>query len=349
MKEWTAADLLALSSAYWPSALVQTGVRLDLFTLLDGPAQTGRALAAATGCNERGLAMLLTALTAAELLAVQKPDGETDTGPASFAHCMDTLYTAPASTVQYMSRKSPEYLGFIIDHHYHLQPAWHQLGESVRLGKGMRVSSSDTEEAHEREAFLMGMFNIAVQQAENIARHLDLSGRKRLLDVGGGPGTYAVYFCRQNPDLQATIFDKPTSRPYAESIVNRYGLSSRIDFVGGDFDTGELPRGYDVAWISQILHGTSPEGAAEIVAKAARSLKPRGLLCIQEFMLDDNLEGPLFPALFSLNMLVGTDGGQAYTRSELMDMMHRAGVKDARQLQIQLPQGCAVLVGEMPG
>ena len=193
----------------------------------------------------------------------------------------------------------------------------------------------------------MGMFNVAAQQAEGVAAHLDLSGRTKLLDLGGGPGTYAVYFCLANPRLRATVFDKPTTRPYAEAIIRRFGLEDRIDFVGGDFFGDPLPQDYDAVWLSQILHGTAPDGAREVVARAARVVVPGGLIAVQEFMLDDTLDGPLFSAQFSLNMLLGTDGGQAFTRSEIAAMLRSAGAVDLRWVAPSLPPGCAIMQGRV--
>jgi SAM-dependent methyltransferase len=208
-------------------------------------------------------------------------------------------------------------------------------------------NSAHTLNEEEREAFLMGMFNIARGQADAVAGALDLSGRKRLIDVGGGPGTYAIYFCRQNPELRATIFDLPTTEPFARKTVSHYGLAERICFVAGDFDKDSLPPGQDVAWLSQVLHQASPDVAAKLIKNAARCLNPGGLLCIQEFVLDDDRSGPEHAALFSLNMLVQTAGGQAYAYSHIVDMLRAAGARSVRALDVALPQSCRILVGQM--
>ena len=329
MKEWTAPELLHLSGSYWTCCAVQTAVRLDLFTALAGGPRTEEELAAGLGCNLRALRMLITALTALEFLERR---GE--------------AVAASPSILTYLSRSSPEYVGFIIRHHAGIMPGWTRLAESVKSGRSGREGNSFfTDDEEEMEAFLMGMFNVARQQAESIALALDLTGRSRLIDVGGGPGTYAVYFCRHNPGLQAIVFDLPTSEPFARGVVERYGLADRIKFVGGDFLRDELPKGQDVAWLSQVLHGEGPENAARLVKNAAACLRPGGLLCIQEFVLDNDRTGPVHSALFSLNMLVGTNSGQAYTLDEIRAMLENAGAEDIRSLALDLPQGCQVLIG----
>ena len=328
MKEWTAPELLRLSGSYWASCALQAAVQLDLFTALaDGP-RTEAQLAASSGCDLRALRMLVTALTALEFLERRGEAVEAQPG-----------------VLKYLAAGSPEYVGFAIRLQARIMPAWAGLAESVRSGRGPGKSSMHAEDEAGREAFLMGMFSASRQQAETIAEALDLAGRSRLIDVGGGPGAYAVYFCLRNPGLTATIFDLPATEPFARRVAESYGLADRIDFKGGDFFRDELPKGQDVAWLSQVLHVEGPEQAALLVRNAAACLRPGGLLGIQEFTLDNDRTGPVHPALFSLNMLVDTDGGQAYTLDELRAMLENAGAGDIRLLDLALPLGCRVLIG----
>jgi SAM-dependent methyltransferase len=212
------------------------------------------------------------------------------------------------------------------------------------LGSGRRTLT--TPDPEERRDFLLGMFNVAQQQAGIIAQALDLSARSHLLDIGGGPGTYALHFCRINPRLRATVFDLPTSGPIARQVIENHNLSGRIDFVGGDYLSDPLPRG-DVAWLSQVLHSEGPARAEFLLRRAADCLPPGGLLCVQDFMLDNDRGGPVHPALFALTMLLETEEGQTYTVEDISAMMKKAGARTVGLLPIDLPQGCRVLVGEM--
>lgn len=325
-------DLLKLSGNYWSSCALHAGVKLDLFThLSDAPLSAGE-LARLISADERALVMLLNALTAMELL--QKDH--------------DTFKTTQFSTA-YLSKKSDTYMGHIIMHHHHLVDGWRRLDEAVTSGAPVRKQSAHESDDKVRESFLMGMFNLASFLAPRIVEQIDLTGRCRLLDLGGGPGTYAIHFCLRNPRLTATIFDLPTTRPFAEQTVNRFGLSGRITFTGGDIVSDEPGTDYDVVWISHLLHSEGPETGAAIVAKAASALKPGGLLLIQEFILDDNRAAPLHPALFSLNMLIGTPSGQAYSQKELAGMMLDAGLEHVGRLQLDLPNGAGIMAGNKDG
>ncbi|MDZ4184986.1 MAG: methyltransferase [Desulfuromonadales bacterium] len=321
---WNPAELLKLSGGYWSACALHAGVKLDLFS----HSGTIAELARATACDVRGLAMLLNALVALGLL---DKEGE---------HYAPTVFSA-----EYLARSSPRYLGYIILHHHHLMAGWSRLDEAVQSGAPLRSPISHAGSAAEQENFEMGMFNLAMQIAPRIVANIDLRGRQRLLDLGGGPGTYAIQFCQANPQLTATVYDLATTRPFAEKTIAAFGLSDRITFAEGDFISDDVPRGFDVAWLSHILHGEGPEGCAVILQRAVEALQPGGILMVQEFILDDSMDTPLFPALFSLNMLLNTPQGQAYSQGQLEAMLRAAGASSIRRLEIDLPNGAGVVVG----
>jgi precorrin-6B methylase 2 len=321
---WNPAELLQLSGGYWSACALHAGVKLDLFS----HAGTASELAQATASDERGLEMLLNALTA---LGLMEKYGD--------------RYSATTFAAEYLSRSSPSYLGYIIMHHHHLMDGWSRLDESVRSGVPIRRRVSHDADESERESFEMGMFNLAMQIAPQVVSNVDLQGKRRLLDLGGGPGTYAIHFCQANPQLTATVYDLPTTRRFAEKTIASFGLSDRITFQDGDFISNDVPGGFDVAWLSHILHGEGTEGCAVILQRAVGALEPGGMLMIQEFILDDNMDGPLFPALFSLNMLLGTPQGRSYSQQQLEAMMTAAGVGSIRRLELDLPSGAGVMAG----
>jgi SAM-dependent methyltransferase len=326
--KWTPGQLLEASGAYWRSSAIHAALELDLFTAMEERSATCQQLAATLSCSQRGMYALLCALTAMGLLERQ-----------------DKLYASTEEARKYLCRTSPQYMGHIILHHKSLVPAWNKLAEAVRTGRPTRTSSHRTENQEEREHFLMGMFNVATLQAKAIAAALDIGGAARLLDMGGGPGTYAITFCQQHPALEAVIYDLPSTRPIAESVVASHHLSQRISFQAGDFLKDPVAGTYDVVWISQVLHAMGPEDAARLVRKAAGALSPGGTLYIQEFLLDGEGGAPVHPALFGCNMLVGTDSGQAYDSEELRRMLADAGAVRVVRLSMSLPQGCGIIEG----
>jgi predicted O-methyltransferase YrrM len=174
---------------------------------------------------------------------------------------------------------------------------------------------------------------------------VDLRGRKHLLDVGGGPGTHAIFFCLANPRLKATVFDLEATAPFALRTIEQFGLANRIEFMAGDYLNEDIRGSYDVALLSHILHAEGPDTCQEILEKTVKVLEPGGLMLVHEFILGDTLDQPLFPALFSLNMLINTPEGQAYSESQLTWMMGNAGVKDITRLLFRGPNDSGVLAG----
>ncbi|MDW7771645.1 MAG: methyltransferase [Desulfobulbaceae bacterium] len=326
-KEWTIGNLLSVSSAYWKGCALQAGVRLGIFTAIHDREVDLTAIARAVECDVRGTEYLLNALAAMGLLI---KDG--------------SQYANSAAAVELLSRESPKYMGHIILHHHHILDGWAQLDQAVRKGAPVRKRSYG-EEA-ERESFLMGMFNLAMGIAPRLASELDLTGRKRLLDLGGGPGTYAIHFCKANPDLSAVIFDRETTRPFAEATIRRFDLTGRIEFAGGDFHDDPLPEGpFDAAWLSHILHSSGPEECQRIIKRTAGVMQPGGLILIHDFILDDTRDGPEFAALFALNMLVHNPQGRTYSRREIGGMLEKAGVRNISLHPFRGPNDSAIMYG----
>lgn len=326
-KNWNPGTLLSVSSAYWTGCTLQAGVRLKVFTGLGAGTVTAPVLAGRLQCDTNSLELLLDALSALGLLE-KRGDAYRNTKEAE----------------ELLVEDSPKYMGHIIQHHHHLLDGWAQLDTVVQSGTPVKKRSYG-EEA-ERESFLMGMFNLAMATAPCVAREISLIDARKMLDIGGGPGTYAVQFCLANPKLQAVIFDRPTTEPFARRIAEQFGVSERIDFLGGDFHTDEIGGGpYDVVWLSHILHSNAPKECQRLLEKVVGLLAPGGEILIHDFILDDTKDGPVFPALFSLNMLLAGNGGRSYSEPEIRDMMEAAGIEDVTRYQFRGPNDSSILVG----
>jgi len=324
-QEWNIGQLLSTSSAYWRSSTIHAAVKLEIFTVLGDEQLTAAEISAKIGAKERGLAMLLNALTAMGLL-------EHD----------DNRYKNAGFSRSCLVRGDQGYVGYIIMHHFHLVDAWAKLHEAVVHDRPVEKRSHGDEV--ERESFQMGMFNLAMAIAPTIAASVNLEGRHHLLDLGGGPGTHAIHFCLANPGLKATIFDRKTTRPFAQKTTERFGVADRIDFVAGDFIADPIKGAFDVAWLSQILHSNSPDECRALIKKTMQAMEPGGLILIHDFFLNDSMDGPLFPALFSMNMLLNNHG-RSYSEKEVSDMMQQAGARDIRRLSFQGPNDSAILCG----
>jgi SAM-dependent methyltransferase len=324
--EWTIGRLLSTASGYWQPCALHAAVKLEIFTQLGERWLPADEIVRQLQGGERGVPALLNALTAMGLLL----ESEGKLANSGFSQT-------------FLCKESPHYKGHIIMHHHHLVDAWAQLDRAVISDKPVRKRFHGEDQ--ERESFQMGMFNLAVDIAPKAAAEIDLHGRSHLLDLGGGPGTYAIFFCLANPRLRATIFDRPTTRDFALKTAERFEVADRVDFVAGDFNKDPITGRYDAAWLSHILHSNSPRECERLIAKVAAALKPGGLIMVHEFFLNDNLNGPLFPALFSLNMLLNSERGRSYSEKEIRAMLERAGVKDIHRLPFNGPNDSYAIGG----
>lgn len=321
------AGILEISGFYWKTCTLHGAVKLGVFTAMGGRRVSAKDLGEEMKVDRRALEMLLNALSAMELLV--KSDG---------------LYANTPLSMKYLSQESPDYIGYMILHHHHLVDSWAQLDVAVRTGGPVRSRMSHTD-SDRRESFLMGMFNLAMGIAPHVSKMIDLSNCRHLLDLGGGPGTYAIHFCLNNPRLRATVFDLHTTQPFALKTIERFGVQDRVDFLPGDYLTEDISGRYDVAWLSHILHGEGPEACQRIIDKTVAALEPGGAVFIHEFVLNNAEDGPLFPTLFSLNMLLGTSDGQAYSDEHLRQMLIRAGARETQRLPFQGPNDSGIIRG----
>jgi len=328
-QEWHPGSLLELSGYYWRSCTLHAGVKLGIFSLIGDDELSVDAIAEQLGGDKRGTETLLNALTAMGLLQ-KEGDWFTNTSAGRSLLCKD----------------SAAYIGYMILHHHHLAESWVSLDRAVQSGKPVRKRASHSE-GEWRESFLMGMFNNAMSTAPRVAKAIDLSQCRRLLDLGGGPGTYAIHFCLNNPRLKATVYDLPTTRPFAEKIISRFGVTDRVQFVPGDYMEQDIPGEYDAVWVSHILHAHGPETCGKILQKATSVLVPEGKILVHDFVLNDTMDSPLFPALFSLNMLLGTSKGRAYSEGQIREMLVAVGGTQIERLPFQGPTDSGILAARV--
>jgi ubiquinone/menaquinone biosynthesis C-methylase UbiE len=175
---------------------------------------------------------------------------------------------------------------------------------------------------------------------------MNLREGMRVLDVGGGSGAFAVAFVRAVRGLTATVFDLPEVLPLTERYVSAEGLLERVALVAGDYTADELPAGYDLVFLSAIIHSNSAEENRALLRKCARSLTPRGALVVQDFIMDESRTDPPAGAFFALNMLVGTAAGDTYRESEIRHWMQEAGLTDI--VKIETPFGTAQVRATKP-
>lgn len=302
--------IMEMASGFMRSRVLLTGYELGIFTLLGDGSKSSGEIAETLETAPRATDRLMNALCGIGLL--EKRDG---------------LFRNTPATARFLVKGRPGYLANLM-HTNHLWETWGTLTEAVRRGTTVVGGHVEKHTDERREAFIAAMHHFAGQRAPRVVSQIDLTGVTSVLDVGGGSGAYSMAFVRAGERIRATVFDLPSVARLTRRYVEAEGLADRIDITTGDFNLDALPAGFDLVFMSMILHSNSPEQCRALVAKGAAALNPGGQLVIAEFLVDEDRAGPPLGTLFALNMLVGTEAGDTYTESEITGWMKAAGLSD---------------------
>lgn len=322
-----------MAGGYVPARLVQAASSLGLFAAIGDGEATAAEVAAACRTDPRATDLALRALAALELLELR--------AAGRFA-------LAPVARA-YLVPGSPSWFGPMLAFEAGLWGEWAKLEDAIRHGGPVREPNAFQDRKEETERFILAMHALAEARGDAalLPRVLDLSGATSMLDVGSGPGTYPIHFCRHYPRLRATIFDLPGTLTITRRIVDASGLGERIELVAGDYRTDELPGTHDVVFLSNIVHSEDEATNERLIASAARVLRPGGRVIVKDHVLDESGVWPRHAALFSLTMVLLTRG-RDYRLSEIAAWMEKAGLADVREVRLAPPLASSLVIASRP-
>ncbi len=312
---------------FMPSRTVLTALELDLFTAV-GAGADAQQIAAKIEADPRAAAMLLNALVALGLLA--KRDG---------------VYTNTPESARFFTQSSKDNQRDGLLHTANIWHRWSTLTEAVRHGSAVAAGRTRPPDARPPEwtrNFIAGMQRNARLRAPLVVKALGVEGVRRILDLGGGSGAYSIAFAQAGPDVRSEILDLPEVVPLTSGYVAKAGVSAQVAIRAGDILHDDLGSGYDLVLLNAICHIFSEQQNRELFRRIRRALAPKGRLAVQDFILNPEKTGPVFAALFSLNMLVGTGGGAAYSEPEYAAWMKDAGFAEVRRSNLPGPSGLIV-------
>ncbi len=307
-------QIVNLASAFYGSSVLFATLELDVFSALhSSPDSSASAeeLATRLGADKRGLELLLNGAVAVGLL--EKREGRFLLTPASEA----TLV-----------RGAPQDLSKAIAYNRDVYPAWGKLATLARTGKPVEKPALHLgEDAERTRRFALAMHGRALGIGRAVVPALHLPKGARVLDLAGGPGTYALLMAQQDPTLTCDTWDLPAIAEVAREITAP--CADRISCHAGDYHTCSWqPETYDAVTLFGCLHQESPEMIADILRRATASLRPGGSLYVLDMMTGADHTTPPFSALFALNMALTTENGWVFSDVELRTWMEEAGLTD---------------------
>jgi ubiquinone/menaquinone biosynthesis C-methylase UbiE len=324
-----------IAYGFFASKALFAALNLNIFGHLAAGLTLLDSLADATGVAGNRLTTLLATLASVGLI---ERDGERWTN-------------APAAA-RYLVPGEPAYFG----DYYRLQidrqvyPSMAALDDGL-AGNGEKLAHSSMggmlADPTEAEAFSRAQHAGSLGPALLLAKTIDLSAAKTLLDVAGGTGAFSITLCKRHPHLRATILDFPTVTPIAARYVAEANLTDRIALMGGDALQTEWPRAQDLVLMSYLISAVGGADISPLLRRARAALAPGGRVIVHDFMLDEDRSGPFSAAGFFLFYLTLRTDAVSFTAADVARWLAEAGFENI-ETGPMIPEITGTVIGTAP-
>lgn len=320
----TAGPILALLGGFRAAKFLMAADELGVFEALDGAPADVAALAARTGLTIRAARITADALVAVGLL---ERDGDCYRNSAAVAaHLVESASVDLRPFVRFSDRIS--------------FPAWAGLAWALRHGPVDQITALDPER---QRIFSEGVEAVNAAAATALAEAVDLTGR-RLLDLGGGTGSWSIAAARRHPDLTATVFELPQVVALARRRIGAAGLTDRIAVRGGDVWRDRLPAGHDCCLLANVVHCFSAADNLRLLALVRQAMGTGGMLLLADYWTDPTHTRPAAAALMAGEYAVNIRDGDVYSLDEGSAWLARTGWRFLSD--VALPGNKAVIVAQ---
>jgi len=306
----TPRELREIVYNFRESRIILTALELELFTAVGDGAKTSADVSKIISSNIRATDRLMNVLCNMNLLEKE-----------------NEKFSNTEFSSRYLVKNSPDYISNLM-HASNLWDSWSNLTEIIKEGKTI---GRDAAKNKWKENFIEAMHYRASREAQKDLNNLDLTGVKSVLDLGGGSGAYAMQFIKQKPDIKATVFDLPDVIPLTLKYISANGFEGKINTIKGNYFYDDIGFGYDLIFLSAIIHSNSFEENKRLIKKCADALNANGQIVIQDYAMDEDRLTPEVGALFAINMLVNTKGGDTFTQEEIYSWLRDAGINDIKR------------------
>lgn len=311
--EW----LLSLGTSFQASQVLFESVRLGLFDLLDGALLSAAVIASRLSLASAAVERLLRVLLEMGILVKKS-----------------SLYRNTPLSKKYLCAGSSFYIGDFFMHRQSLQQPWSELKASLKNNYMVRPDRNRLADYPQQlKRFTGAMDALGRLKSQQIMASLSMDDTRRMLDLGGGIGTYAVSFCKRYFGLHGVVFDLPDVAKLARRNIQKAGLQKRVSVAAGECLADDLPPGpFDLVFISNLLHIYKESDCKRIVKKATAVLAKGGILVVHDYIF--GIGDSVSVSLFDMTMLIGTPQGRCYERKDIEKWLRAAGIKKIQSAEI---------------
>ena len=321
--------IIELSTAYWGSQVLLTANRIGLFDTLAGGGKAAASVADELGLDTRMTELFLNACVG---LGLCEKHG-------------DTFSNARASEV-FLTSRSPASMKNSMSFMDDLYATWGLLESALKSGEPAKPAEtylgSDTEQTRH---FVYSMHDRALAIGQALPSVVDLTGRKRMLDVGGGPGTFSAMLTERFAGLTSQVLELDGVADVAEEILASTGAADQVSMLRGDYHKTDFGSGYDVVLMSGMFHRETAEHCQALINKAFAALDTGGVLIVNDVFTDADGTTPGFSALFGITMMLTAPDGCVHSDDDVAGWMRSAGFSDVEQKPFPPPMPHRVVTG----
>ncbi|BAZ23677.1 O-methyltransferase family 2 [Kalymmatonema gypsitolerans NIES-4073] len=308
--------MIELATSYWISRALYAAAKLGIADLLkDGPKSCDH-LASSTGTNAGSLYRLMRALASVGIFALDEQESFTLTPLATYLQS-----DAPNSIRAFAISFGEE--------HYR---AWGDIIHSIETGDsafqnlyGMPVFQYYAQNAQAGKTFDEAMTSVSATDKTEIPGEYDFSSIRKLVDVGGGRGSFIASILKANPTIEGILFDQPSVIEGAKSVLEAEGVSKRCELVAGSFFES-VPSGGDAYILKYVIHLLDDERAIAILKNCHRAMLENGKLLLVERIIPPGNE-PFWGKFLDIHMLIAISGGRERTKMEYEALFEASGFK----------------------
>jgi 2-polyprenyl-3-methyl-5-hydroxy-6-metoxy-1,4-benzoquinol methylase len=302
--------------AFQQTEALKGAIELGIFTHIAEGASSVAEIARRAQASERGIRILCDYLTIQGFLG--KTDGRYSNSPTAEV---------------FLNKRSPACIGSMATFlaHPRLMECFHDMAGSVRKGGTVSQGTLAPEDPVWVE-FARSMAPFMTMTAEAVAKIVALPGAaQKVLDISAGHGLYGLMVAKANPAAQIYASDWANVLEVARENAAKFGLTERFHTIPGSAFDSDLGSGYDLVLVPNFLHHFDPPTCVRFLRKLRAAMKPAAALAIVEFVPNEDRISPPMAAAFSLQMLGGTEAGDAYTFREFSGMLSEAGFSGSQQ------------------
>ncbi len=324
--------LQRLARSYTETAVFYAAIDLELFTHVSGGANSIASIAEATGMSELNAERLITVALAIGLLEY---DDER------------RIVNAP-DCEEFMVKGAKRYAGPWMTFTRHEVPDWFDLTSKLLDQTPPReLGLYDNLTVERARKYHAATYSIGMGAGRRFCRHVDLTGRRKMMDLGGGSGAYSINAVKTFEGLEAVVFDLPPVTVVTQEYLEQNEVTDRVDTLGGDFINDPLPTGCDVAVMASNLPIYNAANIQRVVSKAFDALEPGGEMHLVGETLHPDGVGPLDAALWGMAEIQYGSGGRSHTVTECIGYFENAGFVDVENHDF-VPNTLTRTVGRKP-